>query len=107
MPGKPTKSSHQLTLALITVHSSEDQPAFTHSYEYVRGKKLGIIRLNSVVGERMARDSIRETLHPRHLPMLVPPKPWEDYDKGGYLTLRCTSTSTSFSIALSIFLCVK
>ncbi|EUC62471.1 DNA-directed RNA polymerase [Rhizoctonia solani AG-3 Rhs1AP] len=69
---------------------SEDQPAFTHSYEYVRGKKLGVIKLNPVVGEKMARDSVKETLHPRHLPMLVKPRPWEDYDKGGYLKLHST-----------------
>ncbi|KAG8746033.1 DNA-directed RNA polymerase [Ceratobasidium sp. 414] len=69
--------------------SIELQPAFTHGYEYIRGKKLGVIRLNTIVNERMARDSVRDTLHPRHLPMLVKPRPWEDHDKGGYLTLKC------------------
>ncbi|QRW12717.1 DNA-dependent RNA polymerase [Ceratobasidium sp. AG-Ba] len=69
-------------------HVEEVQPAFTHGYEYIRGKKLGVIRLNPMVNERMARDSVRETIHPRHLPMLVKPRPWEDYDKGGYLTLK-------------------
>lgn len=63
----------------------EEQPAFTHSYEYLRGYKLGIIRLNPVVGERMAKDSIRDTMHPRHLPMLVKPKPWLNYNEGGYI----------------------
>ncbi|KAJ1306117.1 hypothetical protein OPQ81_010828 [Rhizoctonia solani] len=71
-------------------HHSEEQPAFMHSYEYVRGKKLGVIKLNPVVDEKMARDSVRDTLHPRHLPMLVKPQPWEDYNKGGYLKLRST-----------------
>ncbi|TDL27019.1 DNA/RNA polymerase [Rickenella mellea] len=63
----------------------EEQPAFFHSYEYVRGHKLGVIRLNPAVSERLSRDSLRETLHPRHLPMLVPPKPWLNHDNGGYL----------------------
>ncbi|KAI9430871.1 DNA/RNA polymerase [Lactarius indigo] len=63
----------------------EEQPAFTHSYEYLRGYKLGIIKLNPVVAERMAKDSIRDTMHPRHLPMLVKPKPWLDYNEGGYI----------------------
>ncbi|KAI9461958.1 DNA/RNA polymerase [Lactarius psammicola] len=62
----------------------EEQPAFTHSYEYLRGYKLGIIKLNPVVAERMAKDSIRDTMHPRHLPMLVKPKPWLNYNEGGY-----------------------
>ncbi|KAF8269611.1 DNA/RNA polymerase [Lactarius quietus] len=63
----------------------EEQPAFTHSYEYLRGYKLGIIKLNPVVAERMAKDSIRDTMHPRHLPMLVKPKPWLNYNEGGYI----------------------
>ena len=63
----------------------EEQPALTHSYEYVRGYKLGIIRLNPVVAERMTKDDIRDTMHPRHLPMLIKPKPWLNYNEGGYL----------------------
>lgn len=63
----------------------EEQPAFTHSYEYLRGYKLGIIRLNPAVAERMANDSIRDTMHPRHLPMLIRPKPWLNYNEGGYI----------------------
>ncbi|KAI6030315.1 hypothetical protein EDC04DRAFT_2572269 [Pisolithus marmoratus] len=62
----------------------EEQNAFCHSYEFVRGQKLGIIRLNPVVAERLAKDDLRETLHPRHLPMLVKPKPWLGPDEGGY-----------------------
>ncbi|CAL1697785.1 unnamed protein product [Somion occarium] len=64
---------------------SEEQPAFVHSYEYQRGHKLGVIKLNSIVAERIAKDTVRETLHPRHLPMLVKPKPWLGHDEGGYL----------------------
>jgi len=73
--------------------SSEEQPAFFHSYEYLRGHKLGVIRLNQEVAERMARDGIRETLHPRQLPMLVKPKPWLSYDQGGYLYSQSTNHS--------------
>ncbi|KAF9239424.1 hypothetical protein BU15DRAFT_61937 [Melanogaster broomeanus] len=64
---------------------TERQPAFYHAYEYVRGQKLGIIRLNPVVADRLAKDGLRETLHPRHLPMFVKPKPWLGPEDGGYL----------------------
>ncbi|KAH9919050.1 DNA/RNA polymerase [Fomitopsis serialis] len=64
---------------------SEEQPAFFHSYEYLRGTKLGVIKLNPAIAEKMAKDSIRETLHPRHLPMLVKPKQWLGPDQGGYV----------------------
>ena len=72
--------------------SSEEQPAFFHSYEYLRGHKLGVIRLNQEVAERMSRDGLRETLHPRQLPMLVKPKPWLSYDQGGYLYSQSTDS---------------
>jgi DNA-directed RNA polymerase len=61
------------------------QPAFHHAYEYVRGNKLGVIRLNPVVSERLAKDQLNDTLHPRHLPMLVKPQPWISHNAGGYL----------------------
>lgn len=64
---------------------SESQPAFYSAYEYVRGQKLGVLKLNPAVAERMAKDKVGRTVHPRHLPMLVPPKPWLNYDDGGYL----------------------
>lgn len=63
----------------------ESQPAFYHAYEYVRGQKLGVIRLNPVVADRLAKDPLRETLHPRHLPMLVEPRAWLAPDQGGYI----------------------
>ncbi|OSD03827.1 DNA/RNA polymerase [Trametes coccinea BRFM310] len=66
----------------------EEQPAFFHSYEYQRGHKLGVIKFNPAVAERMSKDPIAETLHPRHLPMLVKPKPWLSYNNGGYLYNR-------------------
>ncbi|EJD05121.1 DNA/RNA polymerase [Fomitiporia mediterranea MF3/22] len=63
----------------------EQQPAFFQSYEYLRGHRLGVIRLNPVVAERLQKDDIRATLHPRHLPMLVKPKAWINHDEGGYI----------------------
>ncbi|OCF41176.1 DNA-directed RNA polymerase, mitochondrial [Kwoniella heveanensis CBS 569] len=63
----------------------EEQPAFTHAYEYIRGKKLGVIKHNPVVAARLARDSVGVVIHPKHLPMLVEPKPWTSHNNGGYL----------------------
>nr|GAT52737.1 mitochondrial RNA polymerase [Mycena chlorophos] len=65
---------------------TEDQPAFYQSYEYQRGQKLGVLRLNPAVADRLAKDPM--PLHPRHLPMLVRPKPWIDFNKGGYLNAK-------------------
>ncbi len=69
--------------------SSEEQPAFYHTYEHQRGQKLGVIRFNQVLAEAMAKDNLRTTLHPRHLPMLVPPRPWVGPESGGYYYNKC------------------
>ncbi|EMD32822.1 hypothetical protein CERSUDRAFT_57977 [Gelatoporia subvermispora B] len=83
---------------------SEEQPAFFHSYEYVRGHKLGVIKLNPVVAERMAKDRIKNTLHPRHLPMLVKPKPWLGPDQGGYMYNRTTAMRYKDSVEQANYL---
>jgi DNA-directed RNA polymerase len=70
---------------LALIRSSEYQPAFSHSYEYVRGNKLGVIKLNPEVASRMAKDSIAVVVHPKHMPMLIPPRPWKAHDDGAYL----------------------
>lgn len=66
----------------------EEQPAFYSTYQYIQGKRLGVIKLNDIVAQQLGRDSAIETLHPRHLPMLVPPKPWLSYDSGGYYSAK-------------------
>lgn len=69
------------------VHT-EEQPAFSHAYEYVKGNKQGIIKLNPEVGHMIANDRIGVIIHPKHLPMLVPPRPWTSYNNGAYLFHR-------------------
>lgn len=71
-------------LRLLT-DRTERQAAFSHGYDYVRGKKLGVIRLNPVVAKRLSKDNLGTMIHPKHLPMLVEPRPWRKYDDGGYL----------------------
>ena len=94
----PSSSYFPLLRLLRTQQtSSEEQPAFFHSYEYLRGHKLGVIKLNQEVAERMSRDGLRETLHPRQLPMLVKPKPWLSYDQGGYLYSQSTNSFYLFA----------
>ncbi|KAI5477684.1 mitochondrial RNA polymerase [Pseudohyphozyma bogoriensis] len=64
---------------------TELQPAFTHAYQYVRATKLGIIKVNPAIAERMDQDPLRISLSPRLLPMLVKPKPWTAWNDGAYL----------------------
>lgn len=90
--------------------SSEIQPAFSHAYQYVRGLKLGIIKVNPAVAERMDRDPLRITLHPRFLPMVVKPKPWLSWNSGSYLvhssTLVCSCWFLWFLVFVADAACV-
>ncbi|KAG6896061.1 hypothetical protein C0992_010594 [Termitomyces sp. T32_za158] len=83
---------------------SEVQPAFYHTYEYIRGQKLGVIRFNPVVSERLARDKVNIAIHPRHLPMLIKPKPWLDYKTGGYLLSQSSAMRFKDSVEQQSYL---
>ena len=78
------------------------QPAFYHTFEYQRGYRIGVVRLNPVVSERMARDHLKDTLHPRQLPMLVEPEPWTSHNRGGYMYSRSAFFSLLYLLVIQI-----
>lgn len=63
---------------------TEKQPAFWQSYQYFRSQRVGIIKLNPAVAEKMDSDRLGSVAFPRFLPMLVKPKPWTGFNSGGY-----------------------
>ena len=63
---------------------SQEQPAFFQSYQYQRGTKIGVLKLNQGVAQRLDKDELGLHVFPRFLPMLVPPKPWTSWNSGGY-----------------------
>ncbi|CAO1634603.1 unnamed protein product [Sympodiomycopsis kandeliae] len=67
---------------------TEEHPALYSTYQYLQGKKIGVIKLNEVIASRLDRDPLSETLQPRHLPMLVKPCSWLKHDEGGYLVSK-------------------
>ncbi|KAF8968738.1 hypothetical protein BDZ97DRAFT_326735 [Flammula alnicola] len=83
---------------------TENQPAIFNSYEFVRGHKLGVIKFNDAVCERMAKDSLARTIHARHLPMLVKPKPWINYNDGGYLYNKSSAMRFKDSLEQEVYL---
>lgn len=66
----------------------ENIPAFFHTYQYVHGKRVGIIKFSEQLTHMLSREPVRDTLHPRLLPMLVHPRPWLSYNSGGYLSTK-------------------
>ncbi|KAK3900533.1 hypothetical protein C8A05DRAFT_17171 [Staphylotrichum tortipilum] len=63
---------------------SQVQPAFSHAVQLKKGKKVGVIQPNRALIELMKREPRGEALA-RHLPMLVEPTPWTEFEVGGFI----------------------
>lgn len=63
---------------------SQSLPAFSHNLIFKRGRRMGIVVPNKFLTELMKREPRADFLA-RHLPMVVPPRPWTKFDKGGFL----------------------
>ena len=76
------------TVTRVAYHNgkktTEEQPAFYSTFQYFRGKKTGILKMNDTIAARLDKDSISPSVYPRYLPMLVPPVPWTAWNRGGY-----------------------
>ncbi|KIN00408.1 hypothetical protein OIDMADRAFT_125253 [Oidiodendron maius Zn] len=77
----PVTLEHPETKQVIT----QLQPAFSHSHQYKMGKKVGMVIANRKIVEQLKREPVHSLLA-KHLPMLVPPEPWTDFDKGGFIS---------------------
>ena len=68
---------------------SQLAPAFYHTYAYVGGKKVGMIKPNKFVAERFSSTAANACgLICKNAPMVVPPKQWTSWDEGGYWYTR-------------------
>ncbi|KAF7563355.1 hypothetical protein G7046_g758 [Stylonectria norvegica] len=66
---------------------SQFQPAFSHMQKLRKGKKVGVLILNSQLVERMMREPVGDFIA-KHLPMVAQPKPWRSMYEGGFLESR-------------------
>ena len=60
--------------------------ALLHRYQYVNGRRIGMLSLNSSMYDRLTREPVGASLVQKHLPMLIKPKPWTSFREGGFLT---------------------
>ncbi|OIW28621.1 DNA/RNA polymerase [Coniochaeta ligniaria NRRL 30616] len=60
------------------------QPAFSHTSQLKKGKKIGMFIPNRTLVDMMKREP-RGAYIARHLPMVVEPEPWSKFDKGAFL----------------------
>lgn len=61
------------------------QPAFHHTYQFVQGQRLGIIRLHKNLVGLLAGNALTNSVQPQLLPMLVPPRDWTTHNSGGFI----------------------
>lgn len=62
----------------------EYRPVFFHTFQYVQGKRVGVVRLNSDVLDKLSRVPVLSAIA-KYLPMVCEPKPWAGYSEGGFL----------------------
>lgn len=82
----PVKAHNPTTGKTIT----GSQPAFFHTYQFLNGQKLGVIKLHKEIIKQLAGRSLSNAVQPQLLPMLVAPREWHSYNDGGYLYSRST-----------------
>lgn len=62
-----------------------EQPAFHHSYQYLNGQRIGVIKIHKKIIHQLSGKAYNGTIQPQLLPMLSKPRPWKSHSGGGYL----------------------
>ncbi|KAF3938030.1 hypothetical protein ABW19_dt0200289 [Dactylella cylindrospora] len=61
-----------------------EQPALFHSYQFVGGKKIGVIKLHDDFSKKLMTEPLRGTTLAKQLPMVARPRPWCAWNDGAY-----------------------
>ncbi|KAL0490868.1 mitochondrial DNA-directed RNA polymerase [Acrasis kona] len=88
----PGESDGEIIEVPAFTHSVVKQPTLQDETDTDHNssiKSLGIVRMAPKLHALIAdENTIREFSRTKFLPMVVKPKPWEEHDVGGYLTLK-------------------
>ena len=82
--------SHLMSIAKVQVSRErngvvfrEAQPVFFHTFQYMGGKRVGVIQLNTAVLEALGKAPVASVIA-KYLPMVAEPKPWTGFREGGF-----------------------
>lgn len=87
-----TLLSHLMDIAKVQVSRKdpeagvelrEAQPVFFHTFQYLGGKRVGVVRLNTAVLETLAKAPVSSAIA-KYLPMVAEPKSWIGFREGGF-----------------------
>lgn len=74
-----------------------DAPAFTHTYQYQNGSKLGVLKIHKSLINQLNGERMVASVQPQLLPMLVKPRPWYSWKSGGYFYTQSSLIRTKDS----------
>lgn len=63
-------------------------PALYHTYDFINGSKIGVIKLNQTFANKLGKDRLDQSIQAQYLPMICRPKPWTSHNDGGYFLKR-------------------
>ena len=82
--------SHLMSIAKVQVSRErndvvfrEAQPVFFHTFQYMGGKRVGVIQLNTAVLETLGKAPVASVIA-KYLPMVAEPKRWTGFREGGF-----------------------
>ncbi|KAK6526790.1 DNA-directed RNA polymerase [Arthrobotrys megalospora] len=61
-----------------------EQPALVHGYQFVAGKKIGVIKLHDEFSKKLMTEPLKGTTLAKQLPMIAKPRPWCAWNDGAY-----------------------
>lgn len=65
------------------IEMRESQPVFFHTFQYMAGKRVGVVRLNTALLETLAKAPVTSVIA-KYLPMVAEPKSWIGFREGGF-----------------------
>ncbi|OWB80963.1 hypothetical protein B5S32_g5296 [[Candida] boidinii] len=73
-------------------------PVFFHTYDYINGGKVGLIKVHDKFVSKLLKERIDVSIAPQYLPMICKPLPWTDYNSGGYYSIKDSVLRTKNSV---------
>ncbi|KAL9085846.1 MAG: hypothetical protein Q9159_004511 [Coniocarpon cinnabarinum] len=82
---KTAKVTTNLPDAETSKRTLKTQPIGTRVFDWRKGKKVGTVQVPPELLQILQKEPVA-SLVAKHLPMIVPPKPWKNVQDGGYLS---------------------
>ncbi|EWC48620.1 hypothetical protein DRE_01842 [Drechslerella stenobrocha 248] len=81
-----------------------EQPALYHGYQFVGGKKIGVIKLHDEFSSKLMTEPLKGTTLTKLLPMVAKPRPWCAWNDGAYYFTPCRMVRIKDSLEQSLYI---